>query len=578
MTARARNSIPDAAVAGLLAAGSLALYLATLFPGVPPLDGGDFATAALVHGVAHPPGYPVFTLLGSLFARVPLGEPAARVNAVSAVAAAAAVALLFATARELGIARTAAAAGAATLAVLRGFWRFAVGAEVPALHTALALGIVLLVLRWRRTGAPAALAGIGALFGLGVGHLHTLVLLVPCAAWLVLRAPHRPGPRAVALGAAGVALGLLPLAYLPLAAAAHPPLNQGDPETLSRLVDVLLRRSYGTLRLASSLGGARWSNGVGHLAAFASHTADDLLWIGVLPAMLGAFALWRRNRTVAGALLAWLVLGVPVFLFAADLPPQPAYVFVLSKQFGGVLAVLALFVAAGIDALARRPGVAAACLLLPAAMLVRNHPVCDASEQRLAGDFAALVLRSVDRGAVVLSCYDSIAYPLHYRRDALGERPDVVLAGFLAGAGETGEVARRLPELSLPAAEGVDFMQALVPRAVAAGRPVYTTFTGACGGRDALGGLRGHLVPQGVVYRVLPEPTPAAVTEAAQRGLAMLDEATPASFPPDPASQEFRGWYREAWTHLARAFESVGLYDQARACAARAAALAPGPG
>lgn len=43
--------------------GSLGLYLFTLAPTVTGEDSGEFIAAAYGHGVAHPPGYPLWTLL-----------------------------------------------------------------------------------------------------------------------------------------------------------------------------------------------------------------------------------------------------------------------------------------------------------------------------------------------------------------------------------------------------------------------------------------------------------------------------------------------------------------------------------
>jgi hypothetical protein len=56
-------------------------------------DGGDLIVAVLTGGVPHPPGYPTYLLLGSLFARLQVGAPAFRLNLMSAVGAAAVVAV-----------------------------------------------------------------------------------------------------------------------------------------------------------------------------------------------------------------------------------------------------------------------------------------------------------------------------------------------------------------------------------------------------------------------------------------------------------------------------------------------------
>src|SRR5687768_11410012 len=63
----------------------LAAYVVTLSPTVVGGDSGELITVAHVLGVAHPPGFPLHTLLAKLFSLPPVGSVAARVNFFSAV-------------------------------------------------------------------------------------------------------------------------------------------------------------------------------------------------------------------------------------------------------------------------------------------------------------------------------------------------------------------------------------------------------------------------------------------------------------------------------------------------------------
>ncbi|MCE7958560.1 MAG: DUF2723 domain-containing protein [Acidobacteria bacterium ACB2] len=77
-------------LAALVAAPALLVYRLTLMPGVGLIDSGELALAAWLPGNAHPPGSPVWLLLGFLFSRLPFGEVAFRMNLFSAAGAAAA--------------------------------------------------------------------------------------------------------------------------------------------------------------------------------------------------------------------------------------------------------------------------------------------------------------------------------------------------------------------------------------------------------------------------------------------------------------------------------------------------------
>jgi len=53
--------------------GVFLIYLRTLAPSVVGGDTGELITVAYKMGVAHPPGYPLFTLLAKLFTFIPFG-------------------------------------------------------------------------------------------------------------------------------------------------------------------------------------------------------------------------------------------------------------------------------------------------------------------------------------------------------------------------------------------------------------------------------------------------------------------------------------------------------------------------
>src|SRR5260221_704689 len=67
---------------------ALAGYRRGLAPGLLWGDSAEMQTLAAVGGVAHPTGYPLFTLVGRIFTAVGRGEPAVRANLLSATFAA----------------------------------------------------------------------------------------------------------------------------------------------------------------------------------------------------------------------------------------------------------------------------------------------------------------------------------------------------------------------------------------------------------------------------------------------------------------------------------------------------------
>src|SRR5688500_20259447 len=118
----------DAALSAGVGLLALAVYLRSLLPGVG--YSGDTAKWQFlggVGGVPHATGYPLYTALDQLWVRVvPFGSLAWRVNLLSAVLGAAAVAGLFVLLRVLEVRRGVAVASALLFAVTRTFWSQAV--------------------------------------------------------------------------------------------------------------------------------------------------------------------------------------------------------------------------------------------------------------------------------------------------------------------------------------------------------------------------------------------------------------------------------------------------------------------
>ena len=146
----------DRAGDGLLAAGlfaaSLLVYIQTLAPSVATLfdDSLEFPLVAHDLAIAHPTGYPLYTLLGKLFTLGPFPNVAWAVNLLSAVAAATAVALVYLLTRQLTRRRLPALLGAVALAASPVFWSQSVIAEVYALNAAFVAAMSWLALRWSR--------------------------------------------------------------------------------------------------------------------------------------------------------------------------------------------------------------------------------------------------------------------------------------------------------------------------------------------------------------------------------------------------------------------------------------------
>src|SRR5438552_1716272 len=249
-----------ATVAGL---ASL-LYFLTAARDIVVGDCPELITAAVTLGVAHAPGYPLYTIIGHIYSQLPHVPIPFRVNLLSTVCDAHTVGIVFLTGFRLSRSRLASAIAALILALNPLFWSWSLVAEVFPLNNLLAALLIYLLVIWnddpQRYGT---LVGAAFIAGLALTNQHTIVLLGPAVCFLLWR--HRAillaRPRIVIVCAAAFLVGLVPYAYVPWAAARHPAHNWGGVSSFSDFIALVTRReAYSSFRLVPRAygGGSIW--------------------------------------------------------------------------------------------------------------------------------------------------------------------------------------------------------------------------------------------------------------------------------------------------------------------------------
>lgn len=190
----------------------LAGYVASLAPTVTFWDAGEFIAAAKVLGIPHPPGTPLFVLMGHVWGMlVPVGEFAYRTNLLSAVFGAAAAGFFFlvvheslrrwAAGLEPRLERLLTYGGALSAAILSAFaftvWQNSNETEVYGIATFTIAAVCWLCFVWRaRREDPRSsrlLLLILYLAGLSIGN-HLLALLAGPAVVAFLAATVHGAP------------------------------------------------------------------------------------------------------------------------------------------------------------------------------------------------------------------------------------------------------------------------------------------------------------------------------------------------------------------------------------------------
>ncbi len=479
LVARGPAALVAAAAPAMVGLVAFALARSVLLPGQGFWDTGEFQAVPPLLGTAHPTGYPTYVVLGWLTSLVlaPLGEPAFRMNLLSAALLALAAALVVVLVRRLA-GRTSVAIGAGLLFALTPIpWRMGAFADPHTLHLALIALLLAILVGWeerRRAGVASAdrwLVGAAVLYGVMLGN-HTLtVLLAPGIALFVLAVEPRIVFRLRFVGLCAAALlGTLAALYLelPIRAAMGAPLVYGRPDTLDGFLYVVSAEQFRG-DLVDPFG--ELGRKLADLVALASEQLG-LLAVLVPPAFL--LAAVRRPR-LALLTATWLVVTC---WFAASYTNASIERYYLGPA---LIVVTWLGIAAGVvvDALGGEPAaddteadgrsvradepavndagadetavarpdepappravprllagllpllvgvVLAVGLVLPAALAAPTTATrVDQSRDTRAADWSRWVLETVERDAVIVSWW-SYSTPLWYRTLVLGERPDV---------------------------------------------------------------------------------------------------------------------------------------------------------
>ncbi|MFH2010902.1 MAG: DUF2723 domain-containing protein [bacterium] len=418
------------------------LYVLTAAPGLFWMDSGELTAASYSLGVAHPPGFPLYTLLAKLATLLPIGSIAFRVVLVSAACGAATVAAVYWLCLRLSLALGADGAvalvgglGAALVVGLsHTFWRQATVAEVytPSVLLVVVSLVLLLGALDRRDGRLALTLAFVA--GLAVGGAHPtfrlLVLPVLLVVWVWALRSGRRYTRAIP---ALFGLGGLVVLYLAAAADTGRLVDWGNCQTVGTFWDHV---TAGRIREASfaPLMFSLRSEVVGpQLGEAVDRILNQFLGLAIPLALVGAWrclALRGPSRVLG---IALLVAGVGDFVYSFWINPMG----LADLQNGITTAVcLAVLVGVGIAELAswighrsRRlaPAVAAACCVI-----VALPTALDDAREKLGGagyGAAAWVDAALDQApprAVIFTQSDDLSAGLVFARGVEGARPDVL--------------------------------------------------------------------------------------------------------------------------------------------------------
>jgi hypothetical protein len=505
----------------------LFVYMLTLAPGVTLWDSGEFLAAIHSLGIPHPPGTPLYILIGKVWSMMlsSVFGFARSINLLSAVCTAFGCGILtnlFTKWTSDGFAATAAGLAAGLMSTV---WLNATETEVYAV--ALLFGCMILWAADRAGENSDARWALLAAYLAGLAwSLHLMALLVvPSAILLVFSTGD--GYFAVPVGRRYVdgrreahsfaklvrgsiivtLIGMTCVVFMLVRARHDPAINQGNPATFGSLVDVILRRQYDVpslwprqapfyLQLGNVFEYADWQFAKG-LAPEAppSWWRTPITVLYAVLGLLGFFAHRRADRRSWRALALLFVvasLGVVIYLnlkagptFGEGFLPLNALHEARERDYFFFWAFICWGLWAGFGAItlsrAIKPPFGMLAMVLPFAPALLNWTAVDRRTDQVEARSRlgeADMLSKVPPSGVFIALGDNDTYPLWYLQQVEGTRKDVtiVTVPLLAADWYRAELARRYKLLDSAMVErwsGSDStVKFLTRRSYDQGRPV----------------------------------------------------------------------------------------------------------
>ncbi|MBU1936261.1 DUF2723 domain-containing protein, partial [bacterium] len=305
------------------------VYLFTYAPGLGLIDSGELTAVVWKLGIAHPTGYPLYTIIGHLFSMLPFANVARMMVIFSSLCMAAACSILLWTGAQIAqkyfesspiTAVILSTIGILTFAFSMTAWQTAAYAEVYPLSLLLtsilyALGTRMLIST--KTDVRLWIA-FGFVFGLALGNHLSVVWTFPLGLVVLWHCfgIGRTTLRALLLALPAGILGASVILFLPIRSHLNPALDWGNPETFGLLWRHLTGWQYQVWMFQSGI--------FARIVSYVRTLPLDMEWGGVVLVLFGIYGLAKRESRVLIALLLVWFFGV-LYNVNYDIPDIAPY-------------------------------------------------------------------------------------------------------------------------------------------------------------------------------------------------------------------------------------------------------------
>jgi len=292
----------------------LAIYLLTICPTVYVGDSGEIITAAYYLGIPHPPGYPLFCMLGKLFTFLPLGTIAFRVNLVAAFFGSLTVVVLFLTLSTFFTSFTLVTFFASLIfAFSKTFWSQNLIAKggLYSLNTFFIILIIYLLYSLNLKLIKKRVILISIICGLSLANHNIIAPLTLLFFGYLLWISYTKDKKnlfsyLLSFFSLTILVAFLTYLYLPIRSSTNPPIDWGHPANFWNFLNHILRKQYLTISSTPRSIELFTKQIINYLNLLIAQFTPFIVWL-CLP---GIFACYRWDKKM-------FLLFVLIFIFTS---------------------------------------------------------------------------------------------------------------------------------------------------------------------------------------------------------------------------------------------------------------------
>lgn len=439
------------------------IYLLTLAPSVIQIDSGELAAVQATLGIAHPTGYPLFTILGYIYSLLPLPfTKIYQLNLLAAMYCAVAVGMFsytvktvldnissFQTIKQLKSGKKSkskqetvkfelnenqkiifSVLSGLSLAFSKTFWFQSTSVEVYSLHMFL-ISLILLWLIKSFIGESSEKFSLknnwvifSVMLALGFSNHMTTLLILPGTAYLYFNKEKFSSNSFRKLGImifSFVILLVLIYSYLPIRASQNPNLNWGNPVDIERILRHVSGFQYQVWLFSSTESAKK------QLEYFISNLPNEY-FLSLILAVIGILVSFRYSKKFFIfnfiTFLTTVLYSINYDISDIDSYFLLAYISLANFILFGLLQVYRFLSAKKIN----QNIILIILFLFPASQLIRNFPEVNQSKTVVYENYTKSLMNSVTDDAMILSYqWDYFISPSYYYQLVENFKPEIAI-------------------------------------------------------------------------------------------------------------------------------------------------------